>query len=120
MKIASLLSRLVPMLICAATLAACGALPGANPTPLPTIALDQGGAATPGSLQPGEGVIASGVVVPAEEAQLAFGLGGRVEALDVAVGDAVAAGQALGRLEGQENLEAAVSRAQFELGPNRP
>jgi multidrug efflux pump subunit AcrA (membrane-fusion protein) len=49
-------------------------------------------------------VTASGVVVPAQEAQLAFALGGIVQAVHVIVGDQVVAGKALAELENAELL----------------
>jgi HlyD family secretion protein len=104
------------ILLLAFSLAGCSALGQTTPQALPTVVLDQGNAAPSSPPLTGSGgVVASGVVVPAQEAQLAFGLGGRVEGVDVAVGDQVEAGQALVRLEGQEELEAAVSKAQYEL-----
>ncbi len=61
------------------------------------------------------GVTASGVVSPAQEAQLVFSLGGKIKTVNVSVGDLVEAGQVLVEMEGQEQLEAAVSSAQYEL-----
>jgi multidrug efflux pump subunit AcrA (membrane-fusion protein) len=60
-------------------------------------------------------VVASGVVAPAQTARLVFTLSGVVEAMSVAVGDKVNAGEPLAQLEGQEDLQAAVSQAEFEL-----
>ena len=87
---------------------------------LPTVVLDNNNA-TPNS--PGEtpsksasgGVTASGVVAPAQEAQIAFAMGGNVKTLPVAVGDQVEAGQVLASLEGSEKLAAAVELANLEL-----
>ena len=58
---------------------------------------------------------ASGVVMPGQQAQLAFALSGSVEAVNVSLGDVVQPGQILAQLAGQESLQAAVSAAQFEL-----
>jgi len=114
MRLRALLTLLVLI-----SLSGCSSLSGAPPTPLPTVVLDSGAT---GNLQPGSsggsrgaGVTASGSVVPAQEASLVFASAGRVQAVPVAVGDQVTAGQVLVRLEGQEDLEAAVSAAQFEL-----
>ena len=94
----------------------CSALSRATPQPLPTIELGQGNPPSQSSTQVvSGGVTASGVIAPAQRAKLAFGLGGKIETLDVSVGDRVEAGQVLARLEGQENLEASVSTAEFEL-----
>jgi HlyD family secretion protein len=106
----------VMILLLVLSLTGCSGFGRAAPTALPTLDLDQGNPAPQSSPWPaGSGVTASGVVAPAQEAELAFSLGGKVEMLDVAVGDTVKAGQELARLEGQESLEAAVSVAQFEL-----
>jgi len=60
-------------------------------------------------------VSATGEVVPEQEALLSVSTGGVVEAVLVAEGDAVTAGQALVQLEGTEQQQAAVSAAQLEL-----
>jgi len=86
------------LLLCSA-LAACDSV-GGSPEPLPTVVLETGGSSP--QLQ-GE-VTASGVVVPAQEAQLAFALGGIVQAVHVIVGDQVVAGKALAELENAELL----------------
>ena len=59
----------------------------------------------------GDAVVASGEVVPAQEAQLSFTVVGRVETVMVAEGDAVAAGEVLATLE-TTLLEAQVAQAQ--------
>jgi multidrug resistance efflux pump len=90
----------------------------ATQEPLPTIVLDDSTPATGGAApSQGEasGVIASGVMVPAEEAEMAFSIGGNVEAVNVAVGDRVEAGQVLIQLSGRERLVAAVESANLEL-----
>lgn len=97
-------------------LTACGTFSTGTPDALPTVVLDQGN--IPDSPAPGlptAGVIASGVVSPAQEAQLVFSLGGKIKTVNVSVGDLVEAGQVLVEMEGQEQLEAAVSSAQYEL-----
>ena len=60
-------------------------------------------------------VTASGVIAPAQEARLVFPLGGKIQELEVVVGDEVEAGQILAKMEGEEELQAAVSKAEFEL-----
>jgi multidrug resistance efflux pump len=60
-------------------------------------------------------VTASGVVAPAQEAELAFTLPGEIETVDVTVGDRVEAGQVLVRLAGGEKLAAAIESARLEL-----
>jgi len=108
-------SKAVLIFLAASLLSGCG--PSTKtPEPLPTIVLGRDSASPQGPDLGGEGgVVASGVVMPAQEAQLVFTLGGRVKAVHVSVGDQVIAGQALIELEGQEELEAAVSAAQFEV-----
>ncbi len=59
----------------------------------------------------GDTVVASGVVVPAHEAQLSFTMVGRVETVAVAEGDGVAAGDVLAVLE-TTLLEAQAAQAQ--------
>ncbi len=107
--------KLVLILALAFTLAGCGAFGGQAPTPLPTIVL--GGEAPPPTPRPGSqgSVIASGVVAPAQQAQLAFALGGRVESIQIALGEQVTAGQVLARLAGIEELQAAVSAAELQV-----
>jgi len=93
------------------TLNGCGTFAG-NPTALPTVVLGSSNATPQAS---GGGVTASGIVVPAHQAQMASALGGTVKSVDVAVGDPVKAGQVLVRLEGSETLEAAVEAANLQL-----
>jgi len=98
------------------TLVACGVVGRNSPTPLPTVVL-QGGAVPTQSAAQGSalGVTASGNVVPAQQAEMAFTLGGNVVAVDAAVGDKVQAGQVLVKLVGSEKLAAAVEAANLEL-----
>jgi HlyD family secretion protein len=115
MKIKALLILALVAALTAA-LAGCGAFGGQTPTPLPTIVLDGGGAAAQTPDQGSQaGVIASGAVAPAQQAQLAFALGGRVENVQVVVGERVAAGQALALLAGAEELQAAASAAELQV-----
>lgn len=107
-------------LLVASLLAGCNVFSRATPQALPTLALDSGaapssGASTTSSQVDFTGVRASGVVAPAQQAQLAFTLAGKLEAVNVTVGDHVEAGQAIAQLEGQESMQATISAAQFEL-----
>jgi len=90
--------KLFVVLLLGCLLAACGA--AGTPTPLPTMVLKNAnptavatGGATSGS------VTASGTVVPDQEAQLAFLVGGTVKSVNVAIGDEVKAGQVLVQLD---------------------
>jgi multidrug resistance efflux pump len=123
-KYRSLAKRFFAATLILLVLAGCNALPNglsisaATQEPLPTIVLDDSTPATGGAApSQGEasGVIASGVMVPAEEAEMAFSIGGNVEAVNVAVGDRVEAGQLLIQLSGREKLVAAVESANLEL-----
>jgi len=97
-------------------LTGCSAITGTTPTPLPTIALDNTSSAT--SVLPqatGSGVAASGVIVPAKEANMAFASGGIVESIEVVIGAHVDAGQVIARLAGAEQLQASLSTAELEI-----
>lgn len=97
-------------------LAGCTMISGSSPTPLPTIVLGNNNATPSALFQAGSGgVTASGVVAPAQKAQITFSISGKLQSVSVAVGDPVQAGQPLAQLEGQESLEATISAAQFEL-----
>jgi multidrug efflux pump subunit AcrA (membrane-fusion protein) len=60
-------------------------------------------------------VTASGVVIPAQEVQISAAVGQNVEALNVAAGDRVSAGQVLIRLTGSQAQVAAITAAQVDL-----
>lgn len=120
------------LVVLAILLAGCGAFSSPTPAAVPTIVLDQGGAASTDRATDGEEadaapslkapspaggagrVTASGVIVPGEEARLAFSVGGAVQAVDGVVGERVEAGQVLVRLAGSDRLNAAVSAANLE------
>jgi multidrug efflux pump subunit AcrA (membrane-fusion protein) len=97
------------------TLAGCGALAKTAPPPLPTVVLGNNNATAQASSQgKSGGVTASGVVVPAQEAQLAFTMGESVETVNVTVGDQVEAGQVLVKLD-DEALQAQYAQAKAAL-----
>ena len=79
-------------------LTACGSAAGSTPEALPTVALE-GGSSSPAAVLTNRGVTASGVVMPAQEAKMAFALGGIVETVNVKVGDNVRAGDLLVELD---------------------
>lgn len=89
-------SFLVSLLLLALT--ACGLAAGDAPEALPTVALE-GGSSSPAAVSAARGVTASGVVMPAQEAGMAFALGGIVETVNVKVGDKVRAGDLLVELD---------------------
>ena len=79
------------------TLTACG---GSNtPEAIPTIVLDSGSSEQPASQKSGGELVASGIIIPAQEANLAFTTGGNVTDVYVAVGDEVKAGYTLIQLD---------------------
>jgi len=100
---------LLPLLLLAA---GCGSI-GGGPTPLPTVVLEVGSSrSTPGPTF-GEAT-ASGVVVSARQAQLAFDQGGLVQAVHVALGDSVRAGDVLVELD-STSAQLELARAQRVL-----
>jgi multidrug efflux pump subunit AcrA (membrane-fusion protein) len=108
--------------VAAILLSGCGVFSPATPTPLPTVVLGSSNPtpqpAAPGgqsSSGGGGGVTASGVVIPAQEVQIASAVGENVEALNVAAGDQVTAGQVLVRLAGSQTQLAAISAAKVDL-----
>jgi len=106
----------VLLLLAAIVLSGCSQLGGGTPTALPTVVLDSSAAASQASPRTASsGVTASGIVVPAQQARLAFSIAGKVEAVNVAVGKQVQAGQVLARLAGGEQLRAAISRAELDV-----
>jgi HlyD family secretion protein len=87
-------------------LSACGELsPQESPTPEPEMTGDD--------FVPV--ISATGKIVPEQEATLSVQTGGIVAELLVQEGDVVTAGQVLVRLQGKEQLRAAISAAQLEL-----
>lgn len=90
------------ILFMALALAACSS--NASTTPIPTIVLDGGNAnatkpAPSASTSSGGNVSASAVVVPAQDAQLAFPLAGTIQKVYVTAGDQVKAGDILMELD---------------------
>jgi membrane fusion protein (multidrug efflux system) len=102
-------NRLLMRLLCAvlaAALSACGS--ASSPTPIPTIVLITGPAASSNS------VSASGEIIPSSRAQLSFPLAGVVKTVQVKAGDHVSAGQVLVGLD-TSVLEAKVHEADADL-----
>ncbi len=112
-------------LLATLTLASCSAIGRSTPTPLPTVVLGTNvpaptatgaylpqGTGIPQSsgATSGSGVTASGIVVPEQDAGLAFTLGGTVKSVNVSVGDQVNVGQVLVTLD-TTDLQIAVNQA---------
>ena len=108
-------------------LTGCGGGHGSD-APLPTVVLGAPSAPTPTMSQPGAqrastGVVASAEIVPARDAELAWGVAGRVAAVHVDEGDRVEAGQVLLSLDdraiqaqlGGTRAALAVAQAQHDL-----
>ena len=106
-------SKLSMLCVLALALTACGS--ASSPTALPTVILD-GGAANNSPTQPasqasGGGVTASGIVMPVQDAQLAFALAGNIKKVYVAEGDQVKAGDILAELD-NDIVQVQVDQAQ--------
>lgn len=87
---------IVPVVI-ALLLSACAS--AAQPTAIPTVSLDGGNPATNDPSSDADSVSASAIIVPVRDARLSFPALGRVNAVDVKVGDKVTAGQTLVTLD---------------------
>ena len=97
-------------------LSGCGAFVRATPQPLPTIVLGNQNTSPQAPAGGSSGVAtASGIVVPAQQAQLVFTSGGKVKTVHVAANDQVKAGQVLVTLAGGEKLTADVESANMGL-----
>ena len=108
--------KLYLILLAAFILSGCSVFGQATPQPLPTVELDANSPTRSAPVQGlGGGVIASGVVVSAQQAQMVFSLSERVKTVTVAVGDQITAGQVLVTLEGGEKYAAAIAAANLEL-----
>lgn len=113
MKKMKLLKYMIPAVL-ALALAACSS--NAEPTPIPTIVVESANNTTnpvPPASSGGD-VVASAVVVPAQEAHLAFVSGGNVARVNVKVGDRVTTGFILVELD-NTLLQLEVDRAQRAL-----
>ncbi|HLC03662.1 MAG TPA: efflux RND transporter periplasmic adaptor subunit [Anaerolineales bacterium] len=86
--------KFILTLLMGISLSACASI-GQTPAPLPTVILGNSSTST----QVRSSVTASGFVVPAAEAHMAFSLAGLVEAVHVAAGDQVHQGDLLAELD---------------------
>lgn len=109
------------VLTIAVILSACA--PKSAPTVIPTVSLDDNTSAANTQTSDANSVSASAVIVPVNDAQLAFSSLGRVTNVDVKVGDQVKAGQPLVTLdtaiqearvrEAEANLAAAQAQVRY-------
>jgi multidrug efflux pump subunit AcrA (membrane-fusion protein) len=113
--------KLMSVLVLAIILGGCGGFSHATPTPLPTVVLDSGGVLAPTSMagtpEPSASsmVAASGVIIPAREAQISSALGGNVLSIEVVIGEQVKKDQLLVQLSGKEKATATLEAARMEL-----
>lgn len=86
-------------IVLALILSACTAAAG-QPTPLPTVSLDDGNTTTDNTESGAGDIVSAGaVIVPVQHVELAFTSVGRVTAVEAKVGDSVTAGQTLVTLD---------------------
>ncbi|MGD8969351.1 MAG: biotin/lipoyl-binding protein, partial [Anaerolineae bacterium] len=101
---------MIPLTMVALVLVGCARLSATAPTPTP-VAIAAGADPGSGPRSRGDTVVASGVIVPAHEAQPGFTVPGQVAAVAVAEGDLVEPGETLVTL-GTDELAADVARAE--------
>jgi RND family efflux transporter MFP subunit len=99
--------------VMALLLSACAAT-ASTPTAIPTVSLDNNNSSPNTKSSDANSVSASATLVPLKKAELSFANVGRVKAVDVKVGDQVAAGQVLVELD-TILLEAKVKEAEANL-----
>lgn len=116
MKLKALLILLVTISLIGLSLTGCSAFAQASPTPLPTIVLgDQTASPQSTALPRGAATTASGTVMPAQQAEMVFTSGGKVQTVHVAANAQVKTGQVLVTLAGKEKLAASVEAANLEV-----
>jgi multidrug efflux pump subunit AcrA (membrane-fusion protein) len=91
-------------------LSACSKPP--SPTPTPALITPT---STEAAVFSSDSIRASGVIVPAQKANLSFAQNGQVESILVKEGDAVQAGAVIARLASVATLQAAVASAELEV-----
>ena len=94
------IKTLLPLLTLALLLSACAT---GTPEAIPTIVLDNRVDNSPRQSS-SETIIASAIVVPAQEANLAFASGGNIKIINVSVGEEVKEGQILAELDNKTVL----------------
>jgi HlyD family secretion protein len=111
-------SKILLLLLLTALLAGCSGAAQATPEVLPTIVLGAdvpGAAGTPAAPVSTGGVVASGNIIPAQEAKVSAILGGTVERVQSSVGSEIKKGQVIVSLGGKAQQQAAVEAARMEL-----
>ena len=102
---------LIPLILAVAiVLVSCGGGPAPKVLPTPITTTSPGGRGSSSS----RAVTASGEIVPAQKASLSFAIAGRVQKIDVALGDKVKAGDVLIALDTSQ-IEAEVAQAEAGL-----
>jgi HlyD family secretion protein len=109
--------RMILLTMAALTLVGCGRMNPGAPTPTRVVLASETDADRSPHLDAAT-VVASGEIVPAQEARPGFAVFGRVEAVVVAEGDEVRAGEALVTLE-TDLLEADLAQAEAALAVAR-
>jgi multidrug resistance efflux pump len=116
MRLKAFLILLVTLSLIGLSLSGCNALGKNTPEPLPTVVLgDQNTSTQSPALGGSAAATASGIVVPAQQAEMVFTSGGKVQTVHVAANEQVKAGQVLVTLAGGEELLANVESARMEL-----
>jgi HlyD family secretion protein len=110
MKLKALITVLIGF-----SLVGCSVFRNTTPQPLPTVVLEGGNASPPSSQGIGGGVTASGIIAPAQEAQLTSASGGQIDTVNVSVGDVVKTGQVLVMMAGSDKQNAAIESSKLEL-----
>ncbi|MBI9049032.1 MAG: efflux RND transporter periplasmic adaptor subunit [Anaerolineaceae bacterium] len=110
-------TKLLLLFALAVLLAGCGGAVNSTLEVLPTIVLDAGEPSTENAqpIQNQGDVVASGYVIPAQEAQLSSAVGGAIDQITGSVGTDVKSGQTIVSLNGKEQQLAAVKAAELEL-----
>jgi RND family efflux transporter MFP subunit len=101
------------IIVMAVSLSACASV-ASTPTAIPTISLDAHGSAPNNQSSDPNAITASAIIVPVHDVQLSFSAVGRVDTVNVNVGDKVSAGQTLVTLD-TTILEAKVKEAEADV-----
>ena len=112
MKSRNLFMRSALVIFCfSLILAGCNLISPSEPTPIPTIVLQENGDSP---VRTGAVVVASGEVIPIRTVDLSFDVAGQVGKVEIAEDEAVERGQLLAQLEEQPALQAALIAAELD------